>query len=166
MYDVSVLNDNIGDSSHIGVRHPKNLENNSSEDDHYHLLGPWTRVNVLCHLVYGAANVFCLCYPKLLASDAGHRAGVLSLVNMIFLFAGVHLSLVADLLGVSLRRCRGSHRAAGWMVAGLAAVHALATVNKAAFTLGDSRNLFGDNRCRLTQGTVTAFLSVFPPDRI
>lgn len=35
MYDVSVLNDNIGDSSHIGVRHPKNLENKSSEEPIY-----------------------------------------------------------------------------------------------------------------------------------
>ncbi|PGG99692.1 hypothetical protein AJ80_09306 [Polytolypa hystricis UAMH7299] len=108
----------------------------------HRLLGPWTHFDVLCHLVYVAANVFCLCYPNLLASDAGRRAGVLSLVNMIFLFAGVHLSFVADLLGISLQRYRGSHRAVGWMVAGLAAVHAVAAVNSAAFTLSDSRNLF------------------------
>lgn len=118
--------------------------------DRYRLLGPWTRFDVLCHLVYVAAKVFCLCYPKLLASDAGHRAGVLSLVNMIFLFAGVHLSFVADLLGISLRRCRGSHRAASWMMTGLAAVHTMATVNKAAFTLDDSRNLFATIVCSLT----------------
>ncbi|QSS66006.1 hypothetical protein I7I51_06857 [Histoplasma capsulatum] len=44
---------------------------------------------------------------------AGERNGIL---DMIFLFIGLHLSFVADLLGILLRRCRGSHRAAGWMV--------------------------------------------------
>jgi hypothetical protein len=77
------------------------------------LLKPWTRFYVLSHLLYVAVNVFCLCFLKFLASDAGRRAGVLSLVNMIPLFARVHLSFIADLLGISLSKFRGLHRAAG-----------------------------------------------------
>lgn len=71
----------------------------------HHLFGPWTRFDILLHLLYIVVNVFCLCFPKLLASDAGRQAGVLVLVNMIFLLTGLHLSFVADLLGRSLRKC-------------------------------------------------------------
>ena len=63
--------------------------------DRHRLFGPWTRSDVLIHLLYVTMNVFCLCFPGLLASDTGRRAGTLSLVNMVFIFAGVHLSFLA-----------------------------------------------------------------------
>ncbi|OJD23047.1 hypothetical protein ACJ73_05605 [Blastomyces percursus] len=110
--------------------------------DRHQLFGPWTRLDFLCHLLYYAINVFCLCFPSLSASDAGRRAGTLSLINMIFLFAGMHLSFVADLLGVSLRRCRGSHRAAGWMVTVLSVTHAVLMSGRTPFPLRDGGNLF------------------------
>ena len=42
-------------------------------------------------------------------SKAGLRAGNLSLANMIALFAGAHLSLLADLLGFPLNTIRPVH---------------------------------------------------------
>lgn len=106
------------------------------------LFGPWTRFSVLSHFLYVAVNIFCLCFPKLLASDAGQRAGVLALINMVFLFAGVHLSFVADLLGISLRKYQALHRASGWMVTGLSVLHTVVMVDQATYSLDGARNLF------------------------
>lgn len=47
-------------------------------------------------LYYIALNVFCLAFRVPTLSKAGLRAGNLSLANMIPLFAGAHLSFLAD----------------------------------------------------------------------
>ncbi|ODH50724.1 hypothetical protein GX48_03232 [Paracoccidioides brasiliensis] len=94
-----------------------------------------------------------LTYP-LSAVDAGRRAGTLSLINMIFLFIWLHLSFVADLLGISLRRCRGSHRAAGWMVMALSATHAVLMSGRTPFPLRDVGQPLRTHRTSL----VTLFL--------
>lgn len=58
-------------------------------------------------------------------SQAGLRAGTLSIVNLIPLFAGPHLSTLADLLGISLRTIRQIHRSAGIMAVLLAGFHVI-----------------------------------------
>ena len=117
--------------------------------DRHQLFGPWTRAGVLIHLLYVLVNVFCLCFPVSSTSAAGRRAGTLSLVNMAFLFAGAHLSFVADLLGVSLRTCRRIHCAAGWVASALLIFHVLVVVfNRADFPIHESNNLFAIIVCR------------------
>jgi ferric-chelate reductase len=105
---------------------------------HHYLYGPWTRFEFLAYSLYVTVNVFCLCFPSWSASEVGQRARTLSLVNLIFLFAGAHLSFVADILGVSLRTYRALHRAAGWMTAVLSAVHAALMANQKSFSLPDT----------------------------
>ncbi|KAH2651742.1 hypothetical protein KXV32_004281 [Aspergillus fumigatus] len=67
------------------------------------LMGPWTRVSVIGHLLYVAANLFVLCFRPSTVANVGHRAGRLSLINMAVLFAGSPLVYLADIIGVSLR---------------------------------------------------------------
>ena len=56
-------------------------------------------------------------------ADAGKRAGTLLLINMIPLYAGLHLSFVADLLGVSVRIYICFHGSVGVMAGALALLY-------------------------------------------
>jgi hypothetical protein len=91
----------------------------------HRFLGPWSRAGVLVHLIYIAVNGFCLGYGLPPVSIAGVRAGTLSLANLIPLFSGLHLSFLADLLGVSLSTYRLIHRSMAFMSFGLALFHVL-----------------------------------------
>src|SRR5258705_6552614 len=81
----------------------------------HQFLGPWSPADGLVQLVYITVNVFCFSFRVSTISEAGLRAGTLSLINTIPLFAGPHLSFLADLLGVSLRTYRHVHRSTGLM---------------------------------------------------
>jgi len=72
----------------------------------YSFLGPWSPADGLVQLIYLTANVFCFSFRVSTISEAGLRAGTLSVINTIPLFAGPHLSFLADQLGVSLRTYR------------------------------------------------------------
>jgi hypothetical protein len=54
---------------------------------------------------------------------------------MMFLFAGIHLSFTADLLGVYLQTCEALHRAAGRMIAVFCAIHAVLMSSQESFSL-------------------------------
>lgn len=91
----------------------------------HHLLGPWTVADVLLQLVFIACNCFCLGFriPFSNILQAGIRAGSLSLINLIPLFLGPHISFLADIFGISLNNFRKMHRSAGFMSCGLVIVH-------------------------------------------
>lgn len=72
--------------------------------------GPWTYWNVLLQVTYVFANSFCIAFRAASIQSAGSRAAKISLINMVPLFAGPYLSLLADLLQISLRTCRAIHR--------------------------------------------------------
>ncbi|PYI07371.1 putative metalloreductase transmembrane component [Aspergillus sclerotiicarbonarius CBS 121057] len=91
----------------------------------HHLLGPWTRASVMLHILYIGINLFALTFHVRSVADAGYRAGRLSLINMVVLFAGAPLSTLADLLGISLRSCRRIHRACSWMAGSLLIIHTM-----------------------------------------
>lgn len=105
--------------------------------------GPWTRAGVLVHISYLAVNLVCLLLSAPSVSDIGGRAGVLSVVNMTFLFTGPHLSLLADILGVSLHTCRKIHGSMAWMSVLLLAIHVVIAllIGRVAFPLRDAANL-------------------------
>ncbi len=110
----------------------------------HRLLGPWSRTDVLVQLIYITINVFCLSFRVSTISKAGLQAGNLSLVNMIPLFAGTHLSFLADLLGFPLNSYRRVHRSAGLMVFALILFHVLVVVaNRTTFSLKVPEHLFG-----------------------
>jgi len=98
---------------------------------------------VLAQLIYIAVNVFCFSFRASSISQAGLRAGTLSIVNLIPLFAGLHISFLADLLGVTLATFRQIHRSAGVMSVLLALFHVpVAVASRSSFALALPQNLF------------------------
>lgn len=87
--------------------------------------GPWTWAGIIKNLVYGALNCVVILYRVHTWEDATVRAGRLALVNMAVLFMTPQLSVMADILGISLQTCWWIHRAAGWMTFALAITHTL-----------------------------------------
>lgn len=72
----------------------------------HQLLGPWTRASVLLHILYAVINAFLIIFRAVSLTGAGRCAGELALVNLIFPLSAIHLSNVADLLGISWGTCR------------------------------------------------------------
>jgi hypothetical protein len=111
-------------------------------------LGPWSRAQVLVQLVYTAANILCISFLDLsfqvsTIREAGLQAGAMSVINTIPLFAGPHLSFLADCLGVSLMTVRQVHRSAAVMASALALFHVVVAVaSKPSFTLDLPQNTF------------------------
>ena len=110
----------------------------------HRFLGPWTRGDVLIQLIYITGNVFCLSFRASTVSQAGFRAGTLSLINVVPLFAGPHLSFLADVLGVFVITYRHAHRSAGLMSFCLVLFHVLvAVVGQGASSIATGKPLFG-----------------------
>lgn len=93
--------------------------------------------------LYISLNVFCVTFRVTSFDEAGERAGTLSIINMAPLFFGLHLSFLADLLGLSLSNYRRIHRSAGIMSFALMALHVFAAVHHdPAYSLHVFRNLY------------------------
>jgi hypothetical protein len=76
-------------------------------------------------------------------SKGGLRAGTLSLINLILLFASPHLDFLADLLGVTLSMVRQIYRSVGVMTVLLTVFHVLVAVSSCPpFALNVPQNLF------------------------
>lgn len=88
-------------------------------------VGPWTRAGAIICLIYGGLNIFLLLFQVKSEGDTNLKSGRLALLNMIPLFMTVHQSLLADILGISLQTCQWIHRASGWMVGSMVALHVL-----------------------------------------
>ena len=114
----------------------------------HRFLGPWTRSAILVQLIYIALHAFYLGFRASTLSKAGLRAGNLSLANMIPLFAGPHLSFLADILGFCLGTYRHVHRSAGVMSFALLLFHALVVaVQRTSLSLRVSTHLYGTIVC-------------------
>ncbi|KJK68090.1 Ferric reductase like transmembrane component [Aspergillus parasiticus SU-1] len=103
----------------------------------------WSRADIVLTMMYLGANMTCVLvyFPGM--TQAGFRAGRLSIINTILLFAGPHLSFVADMLGVSIRTCRRLHVLAGLVAILLAVFHAIVgAATKGTFSLQTPRNLW------------------------
>lgn len=110
----------------------------------HRFLGPWTRAGILVQVIYIAINVFCLTFQVSKLSQVSLRAGTLSLINMIPLFAGSHLSFLADVLGVSLATYRRIHRSGSLVSFALGLCHVMmAVIGRGSLTLATPRYLFG-----------------------
>lgn len=103
----------------------------------------WSRADIILTMMYLGTNMtYVLVYfPGM--TQASHRAGRLSIINMVLLFTGPHLSFVADMLGVSIHTCRRLHVLAGLVAVLLAVFHAIVgAATEGAFSLETSRNLW------------------------
>lgn len=110
----------------------------------HRLCGPWTRAGVLLHLTYMAVNLLLIFFKINSLAGAGRRAGELALVNLVFPLSAIHLSYLADLLGITWKSCLKIHRATGWMTASLLSFHMIVALQTQNFTfpLREVRNLF------------------------
>ncbi|KAL4755931.1 ferric reductase family protein [Aspergillus foveolatus] len=108
------------------------------------LWGPWTRISVLFHISYAAISILLIFFRIKSWAGAGRRAGELALVNLIFLLSAVHLSYLADLVGITWRTCRQIHRAVGWMTVALVSFHIVMEVQgkQFRFPLHSLQNFF------------------------
>lgn len=109
----------------------------------HRFIGPWSRAEFLTQAVYVTVNTFCLNFRVSDVAKVGIRAGTLSLVNMIPLFAGPSFSFLADRLGVPLKIYRYAHHSAGFMTFTLVLIHILSVVSRpGSFPLGQPQHLF------------------------
>lgn len=123
--------------------------------DRHTLIGPWTASSLFIHMLYIASNAACLCYKLENLSGAASRAGTLSLANLAPVFLGVHLSFLADILGVSLRTYQRIHRSCGLMASSLLFSHGLLAMSqKASFSLKDWPSRYAAMVCMHTETTV------------
>lgn len=81
----------------------------------HRVLGPWSRADILLQFLYIILNIFCITFRITSLKEAQDRAGTLFIINMMPLFFGLHLSFLADLLGLSLSNYRRVHRSVGIM---------------------------------------------------
>ena len=89
----------------------------------HRVIGPWTRNGALWRTFYLVANILFTVFPSLPLLKMADRAGHLSLINMMPLFFGPHLSFLADTLGVSLQTYHRLHGASAAMTIILLGTH-------------------------------------------
>jgi len=109
----------------------------------HRFLGPWTRAKVSLQLLYVTVNVFCNSFGVSTVKEAGVRAGTLSLINLIPVYFGFHLSFLSDLFGMSLPSYRFVHGSTGVMSVMLGLVHVIVNVaSNSSLSYGVSGQLF------------------------
>jgi hypothetical protein len=91
-------------------------------------IGSLTRLELLLLGLYVATNALCMGLGVKSTTEAATRSGVLSVINLLPLFAGSQLSLVADLLGISLRSQLLLHRCVGMLATGQAILHSTVAI--------------------------------------
>lgn len=94
----------------------------------YRFLGLWTRASFVCQFIYWTANILYISFRVSSLVDAGTRTGTLALINMIPLYSGLHLSFLADMLGISVRVYSRVHGSVGVLVGALALFHTLVSI--------------------------------------
>lgn len=87
------------------------------------LTGTATRFRIAATTLYLMVNVLFVTIPKATRADMGTRAATMSVINLIPLLCGPRLSMVTELLGISLRTSLASHRWIGRTAIGLAGLH-------------------------------------------
>lgn len=94
----------------------------------HRFFGPYTRAQVLLHLLYLAVNIFCSIFGVSSIKELGTRTGTLSLINMIPSYFGYHLSFASDMLGLSIINYRRIRASTGAMSVFLGLFHAVVSV--------------------------------------
>jgi hypothetical protein len=99
---------------------------------------------VISGLVFAAVNVFCVSFKATNIQVTGSRAGTLSIVNMMPLFAGLDLNFLAYIFGIRLSHARLIHRSAGVMSTLLLVFHILIVfASRSNFSIHIMQNLWG-----------------------
>ena len=94
----------------------------------HRLVGPWSLRGFILRCIYILTNIFCSIYRIRLVVEAGKRTGIILLINLMPLYFGPHLDLLAELLGVSLYDLHTIHGSAAVASVLLSAAYALFSV--------------------------------------
>ncbi|KAL4926587.1 uncharacterized protein BDV17DRAFT_283182 [Aspergillus undulatus] len=90
--------------------------------------------NVL-HISYAAATIVLIFLKMRSRTGAGRQAEELALVKLSFLLSVIHLTYLADLVGITWRTCRRIHCTVGWMTVALISFHIVIEVQGKQFSL-------------------------------
>lgn len=85
----------------------------------------WNYANSLLLLAYVRATGACVVIPLPGIGQVVTRTGTLSVINLLFCFAGPCLSILANVLNISLHSCRRLHASLGALAVMLAVLHAI-----------------------------------------
>lgn len=110
----------------------------------HRLVEPWSRSGFLLRVVYSMVNTFCSVFRISSAAEASSRVATLSLINLIPIFLGPHLSFLAMIMGFSLQTFKAVHGSSAVVAVLLAATHTILSVygNK-PFSVRDTSQLYG-----------------------
>ena len=94
----------------------------------HRLVGPWSLRSFILHCIYILTNIFCSAYRIRSVVEASKRTGIFLLINLMPLYFGPHLDLLAELLGVSSYDLHTVHGSAAVTSVLLSAAYALFSV--------------------------------------
>lgn len=115
----------------------------------------WSLNDIVVLLAFWGANFSSLFVFYSSMSDTGKRAGRLSVINLIILYAGPHLSFLADLVGLTIPTYRRLHASVATTSLCMAILHVVvAGLDRISFPLQARENLFGLIVSNLVQQSV------------
>ncbi|KAM3471500.1 hypothetical protein MY8738_009292 [Beauveria namnaoensis] len=85
----------------------------------------WSCADSLLLFAYVVATGVCVVIPLSGIDQVVTRTGTLSIINLLFCFSGPCLSMLADVLNLSLHSCRRLHASLGTLAVVLAMLHAI-----------------------------------------
>ena len=91
----------------------------------HRFFGPYTREQVLLHLLYLAVNIFYSIFEVSSIRELGTRTGTLLLIHIIPSYFGYYLSFASDILGLSIINYRRIHTLTGALSVLLGLCHAV-----------------------------------------
>lgn len=104
----------------------------------------WPLKHILMLALYWGANFSCLFIFFSGLQDAGKRAGRLSLINLIVLYAGPHLSVLADIVELAIPTYRRLHASVATTAFFMAVFHVVvASIKHVDPLLSTSKSAFG-----------------------
>ena len=109
----------------------------------HRLIGPWSRGAMLLRVLHVTVNIFCTGFKIGSIAEAADRTGTLSLINMIPLFLGPHLSFLASTVGLSLKTFQAVHGWSALVSVLLGATHTIFSLHSSSFSLKQSICRYG-----------------------
>lgn len=104
----------------------------------------WPLKHILILALYWGANFSSLFIFFAGLQDAGKRAGRLSLINLLVLYAGPHLSVLADIVGLAIPTYRRLHASVAATAFSMAVFHVVvASIKHVDPLLSSSKSAFG-----------------------
>lgn len=133
----------------------------------HRFIGPWTRWNLILQALYWGCTLGCTGIGVRTLAQASARAGSLAVIQLVPLFFGGHLSIAADLIGMSLLTFRQIHSSMGIMTVVLSMFHVLVNIlTGQRLNFQDDLQLYGfvvwSLRWRLTKHTYIFLGGGFP----